>query len=114
MADEDETDEQPDGLPNAATEQGVRAQRKGARQRRKEQDDVLRAMLSTAQGRRVFYDIVFNLCGLNDPLTSPALSDGYTLFREGARQVGLDLQTRALQAARQQYMVLLAENLPNP
>ncbi len=111
MADE----ELPSGeeAPNAATEEGVKRQRQSARRRSQEQNEVIKALLSSAAGRRFYYDIVFTLCGVHDPLTAPTLNDGYTLFREGARQVGIDLQNRALQAAREQYMVLLSENLPN-
>lgn len=99
--------------PNAATEAGVQRQRTSARRRAQEQNEVIKALLSSAAGRRFYYDIVFRLCGVRDPLTAPTLNDGYTLFREGARQVGIDLENRALQAAREQYMVLLSENLPN-
>jgi len=77
-----------------------------------ERDMWYKALLATAAGRRQFYDILFNLCGMHLPLTNLAMADGYTLFREGARQVGLDLQTRALQADRDQYIIMLAENLP--
>ena len=115
MADEDDApEESASELPNASTEAGVRKQRMTAKLRRQEQDAVLANLLATAAGRRFYFDIVFNLCAINEPLTSPALNDGYTMFREGARQVGLDLQNRALQADREQYMVLLSENLHKP
>lgn len=104
----------PEPLPNASTEEGVQRQRRNAKLRQQEQDAVIAALLATPSGRRFYYDIVFRLCGVNEPITSPNLNDGYTLFREGARQVGLDLQNRALQAARDQYMVLLVENLHKP
>jgi hypothetical protein len=112
MADEELLPEENEH-PNAATEDGVKRQRQTARRRSQEQNEVIKNLLSSAAGRRFYHDIVFKLCGVHDPLTAPTLNDGYTLFREGARQVGLDLQNRALQAAREQYMVLLSENMPN-
>jgi hypothetical protein len=117
MADEDDDLPQAEGddaAPNASTEEGVQRQRKSARQRAKEQQAVIANLLSSAGGRRFYHDIVFRLCAINEPLTNPTLNNDYTLFREGARQVGLDLQNRALQAAPEQYMVLLAENLHKP
>jgi hypothetical protein len=107
MADEDET-------PDAATPEGVEKQKLTAKNRALRKKLALKGWLATPEGRALFYEIVFTLCGVNDPLTNVANDRDYTLIREGARQVGLDLQNRALQADREQYMVLLTENLPKP
>lgn len=114
MADEDASEQPAEDMPNASTEEGVRKQRLTAKLRQQQESAVIANLLATAPGRKFYYDIVFKLCGVHDPITSPSLNDGYTMFREGARQVGLDLQNRALQADREQYMVLLSENLHKP
>lgn len=87
------------------------SRRKRAKAKQSEEADILQNLLATKEGRRFFYDILFNVCGMNMPQTSGDCREEYTLFREGARQVGLDLQTRALRAAKDQYIIMLSENL---
>lgn len=117
----DEPDDQGEDTPeeelppvDASSPEGVERQRAKLVELSKVQGDILTAWLATKDGRRLFYDIVFNLCGVHTPGTNGLAETNFSLVREGARQVGLDLQTRALQGARAQYMVLLDENLPKP
>lgn len=112
MVDEPESADLGDeDLGDASTKAGVAKQRRAAKRRADEEAAVIKMWLSTEQSRAFLAKLIFSVCGVDKPITNLAMNDGYTLFREGARQVGLDLQNRALQADRQQYMVLLSETL---
>lgn len=58
MADEDAV-EGAEELPNASTEEGVRKQRLTAKLRQQQEAAVIAQLLSTAPGRKFYYDIVF-------------------------------------------------------
>ena len=72
----------------------------------KEQDDMIDVM-RTEQGRRLVMRLLV-LSGINR--TSYSI-DGGTEFREGARNVGLQLQSMVLRADKDLYLKMITEDL---
>lgn len=118
MVDEDEAEDaeapRPESTPDLTDPKAQRETKKRLRHIQRERSDVLRDLLSTPQGRRLFAWLLHDLCGLYRPVANAAFDPHALHFREGHRAVGQILHDLALREARAQYMVLLNENLNNP
>lgn len=122
MADEDDAldgaeqaeEARPAGSPDLSDPVAQRERKKRLKHLERERAEVLRALLSTPAGRRLFAWLVHDICGLYRPVANAAFDAQALHFREGSRAVGQVLHDQALRDARDQYMVLLSETLPKP
>lgn len=95
---------------DAGDEEQVAKRARRARNVEQDRKTAINEWLSTKQGRELFGHIIHELCGLYDPINA-AGSASFVHFQEGARSVGIYLHEMALDAAPDQYMVLLRENI---
>jgi hypothetical protein len=80
-------------------------QYKAARQRGRDED--LRAVLSTGEGRRLFYRLVFDTAGVMEPtFTGEAMGASW---KDGKRAVGLFLVAEAQRVDSRLYLLMLQE-----
>ena len=100
-----------EGLPNAANSRSTKTAAKRAKAEAAEEAEALAMLLNSKAGRRWYARLLTDACGMYRPLASQAYDNNSLHFREGARLVGLHLHKEALQKAKPQYMVLLAETL---
>ena len=110
--DEPEDSERPEtDIPNAADPKALKKQRRKRVAEADEEAEVIRSILSTKQGRRWYARLIHETFGLYQITANAAFDANGQHFKEGARAVGLTLHNKALQASRDQYMVLLTETL---
>lgn len=78
-------------------------------ERRKQvrQDGDLAGVLSTEQGRRVFFRLMDGICGLNS--LSFSGDRGTTDFKEGRRSVGVQLKQEIFRVCPEQWKTMEAE-----
>lgn len=75
---------------------------------------VLRQVLGTKDGRALAYRIIYAHCGVDAPALHAEFNQGFSLFREGQRSVGIVLRDMMLLAARENFLLMLSENLKEP
>lgn len=96
--------------PNAADRKSVRAQEKAVKARNDAIDAGLSTCLETAHGRYFLAWLLFELANVNSRIETPLFDTNAVHFFAGRRQVGLDIQDRALRLSRDRYMLLLSEH----
>jgi hypothetical protein len=106
--------EMPEGVYNAANRTDVNNSRKAQKLRELGKDEALRTLLGTKYGRVVIYDVL-NLAGIwsaaGNPMPSATRGNSEALwFKEGARQLGIEINTMAWRASPSGYKLMLDEN----
>ena len=77
--------------------------------RQQQRDNDLRAVLSTAEGRRMLWWLLDDLCGLHSSAFGGNTAD--LTFREGRRDVGVKLMQHAQAVAPDSYVASLLEHV---
>jgi hypothetical protein len=103
----------PEGVPDLTNPVTQRATATRAKTAARERAEALRLLLSTKSGRSFYAFILHDLAGLYRPVANAAFCPNALHFREGQRAVGQLLHNLALQEARQNYILMLSENLSN-
>jgi len=103
----------PEGVPDLTNPVTQRAAATRAKTVASERAEALRLLLSTKGGRSLYAHILHDLAGLYRPVANMAFCPNALHFREGQRAVGQLLHNLALQEARQNYILMLSENLSN-
>lgn len=96
-----------------------KVQRQLSRQEKQAQDDAiedLRAVIATAAGRRFFYRLVYNTCGLKESLFDGNIKDGgssgqHMAWKDGARYVGKALEAAAERHCPEEYLLCHQERI---
>lgn len=112
MAGEDALGEAPDGrdLPfDASDENAVRARKRTAGQRQKRDDEVVRAILTTHDGRAWLNSLLVAAHIFESSFIPDAMS---MAFREGERNTGLKLLAQITRVDPDSYVLMMREN-PN-
>lgn len=101
----------PKGVTSLVDAKSQRDRKQRAKGVAEERAAVLAALLSTPAGRRWYAWLLHEVCGLYRPVANAAFDAQGLHYREGARAVGQILHENALRDVKNQYIVLLAENL---
>lgn len=96
---------------NAADRQQIKDKRRKLADKAALRRETLKAILSHSNGREFLAWVMLEVCGLHSPLEAPSFDPAVVHFFAGRRQVSLDLQAEALQADRDNYMLMLKEHL---
>lgn len=75
--------------------------------------EVVKNLMATPPGRAWLAKLLFETCGLMKEVDNAAFDTNGCHYRAGARAVALDIQKEALLVDPKQYIVLMAEHLPN-
>jgi len=93
---------------NAADAQQVQRGGRLAQRRRDRELNDLRAVLATAEGRRAIWRLLEH-CGVNRSSYDPSQRGDSTVFREGARNVGLFLMAEITDADEEALVTMMRE-----
>ncbi len=109
--DEPEEGTVPPGVTSLTNPTAIRDRKRRIKDLEEERAKVLLALLATPAGRRFYAWMLHDVCGLYRTVANQAYDPHGLHYREGARAVGQILHETALKHGRQQYLVLLSENL---
>lgn len=96
------------GIAGDSDAQGKMRKDEALRSGRADRD--AQAVMSTAEGRRFVKTLIFDVALINKLSYTPGSTES-TVFWEGRRSVGLDIQTFVRAAAPEQYVALMAEDV---
>jgi hypothetical protein len=106
--------EMPEGVGNAASRKSIRDLEKAAKLRQLGMDEAMAQLMSQKYGRAMVFDLL-GKGGMWGVGANPAADRSELLwFKEGARQMAVELNTLAWRAAPQAYKLMLDENATRP
>jgi hypothetical protein len=106
--------EMPEGIYNAGSRKSVRNRKAEVELRLLGKDEALLQLMSQKYGRALIYDLL-NVGGLWASGANPAADRSELLwFKEGARQMAIEINAAAWRSAPQAYKLMLDENNAPP
>jgi hypothetical protein len=103
-----EADAAPD---NASNDLAVRRKRGKTKDREARENEALSYMLASPNGRLFLRTVIFTICGADSEIVNAAYDIGGTMYRAGARRVGLELQARCKAANASGFISLMTEEI---
>lgn len=91
-----------------ADESRVNEQRKRDKLAREQEVEDLRYVMANPRGRRFFYRLVYEICGVENSSWNPS---ALIHFNEGRRSVGIDVKNEAQRTCPRDYLAMIEEKM---
>lgn len=111
LIEDEEGELPPDAPPDASDRRWVKSKAKAKKDREKNIREFMQAALNTQAGRDFLAWLMLERCGLHRQSAVASFDANALHFREGARQVAVELHHLALLSNKTGYMMLLGESL---
>lgn len=104
-------EKEPDAPYDAGNRSDVAAKKRSVKAAESKQHQALKRLMADESGRAFLYWVVYSTCGVDASALHAEFKTEFSFLREGQRSIGIVLRDLALAASRDNFLLMIAENL---